>query len=298
MEMTAMPRMEGAPERTAIVDFWNEVLAPKFIRYQHILVDGLSRHSETVMPALAVRPGDRVLDVGCGFGDTAIDFAHRVGPGGVVIGVDCCDAFLDLARGYAEVAQASNLHFANADAERGLDESAFDFVFSRFGTMFFTNPVAGLRAMRRALKPGRAMAHVVWRGREDNPWLTAARETVLNFLPPPGEDARTCGPGPFSMADEATTRAKMAAAGFVDIAFRRIDTKVLVGRTVEDAIAFQLALGPAGETFREAGPLAEERRPEIEAALAALFSGVETDRRGLWMDSSSWLITARAPAAD
>lgn len=283
------------PEQSAIVDFWNEVLAPKFIAYKHVLVGGLSRHSELVLPALELEPGARVLDVGCGFGDTAIAMADMVGPTGQVVGVDCCQAFLDLAWEAAEKSFTTNVRFVKGDAERGLEERMYDFVFARFGTMFFTNPVAGLRAMRKALKPGGRMAHIVWRDRADNPWLAAAGETVRRFLPAPGEDARTCGPGPFSMADEETTRAKMMAAGFTDIEFRRFDTKVLVGRTVEDAIAFQLALGPAGETFREAGALAEQKRGQIETALARIFAGVETDAQGLWMDSSSWLITARAP---
>ena len=286
----------AAPEAdTAIVSFWNQILAPKFLRFQHVLVDGLSRHSEAVMPMLPIRAGDHVLDVGCGFGDTALALAQRVGPRGQVLGVDCCQAFLDIAERHGREAGAGNLRFAQGDAERELPEAAYDFVFARFGTMFFTNPVAGLRAMRKALKPGGRMAHIVWRRREDNPWLTAARDTVLRFLPTPGANALTCGPGPFSMADPATTRAQMKAAGFTEIEFQRIDARVLVGRTVADAIAFQLALGPAGETFREAGPLAEERRPQIEAALARLFADVETDSQGLWMDSSSWLITACAP---
>lgn len=296
--MTQMPKDLIADGTTPLVDFWNEILAPKFLKYRHILVGGLSRHSEAVMPSLDIRSADRILDVGCGFGDTAIDLANRVGPEGQVLGVDCCKAFLDIARHNAEHSFTPNVWFENRDAERGLEEAGFDFVFARFGTMFFTNPVAGLRSMRRALKPGGRMAHIVWRRREDNPWLTAARDTVLQFLPAPGDDAQTCGPGPFSMANEYVTRLQMEAAGFTQIVFRRIDAKVLIGRTVEDAIAFQLALGPAGEIFREAGPLAEERRPEIEAALAELFADVETDERGLWMDSSSWLITARAPKAN
>ena len=98
------------------------------------------------------------------------------------------------------------------------------------------------------------------------------------------------------MADQATTRMQMEAAGFADIRFERIDAKVLVGRTVEEAIAFQLALGPAGETFREAGALGERRRTEVETALAAMFDTVDRDDHGLWMDSSSWLITATNPA--
>jgi hypothetical protein len=139
------------------------------------------------------------------------------------------------------------------------------------------------------------MAHIVWRCREDNPWLNMPHQIVRRFLPAPGADGPSCGPGPFSMASEEVTAAQMTAAGFTDIAFRRIDTRVLVGCDIAEAIAFQLAIGPAGETFREAGPLAEARRSEIEAALTDLFSSVETTRDGLWMDSSSWLITARNP---
>jgi len=283
-------------QTTPIVEFWNEVLAPKFLRFRHVLVDGLSRHSEALLPGLPVEPGQRVLDVGCGFGDTALALAARVGLQGQVIGVDCCEAFLEIARAEAAACARTNVRFEHRDAERSLEVSGFDFVFSRFGTMFFTNPVAGLRTLRRSIKPGGQLAHIVWREREDNPWLSAARETVLNYLPAPGDSARTCGPGPFSMADEETTRALMTAAGFTDIAFRRIDAKVMVGRNVADAIAFQLALGPAGEIFREAGALAEARRGEIEAALGALFADVEADEHGLWMDSSSWLITAGVPA--
>ena len=278
-----------------LVDFWNDVLAPKFIRYRHVLVGGLSRHSEIVFPMLAVEKGQRILDVGCGFGDTAIELANATGPDGDVVGVDCCEAFLNHAWAAAERQWVPNLRFLCGDVERGLDERPFDMVFARFGTMFFANPVAGLRAMRACLKPGGRLAHIVWRERDANPWLIEARDIVRRYLPPPGKNAATCGPGPFSMADEAVTRAQMEAAGFEDIRFRRVDAKVQVGRDVADAIAFQLAIGPAGETFREAGPLAEERRPAIEAALAEMFASVIAREGDLWMDSSSWLITARNP---
>lgn len=281
---------------STIVAFWNDTLAPKFVKYRHILEGGLSRHSEAVMPLLEVQQGDAVLDVGCGFGDTAIAIAGRVGTKGSVLGVDCCEAFLDIARHRPEKMFAPNLRFESCDAERDLGDARFDFVFSRFGTMFFTNPVAGLRSMRRALKPGGRVAHIVWRNREDNPWLIAARDVVRQFLPPPGPEAQTCGPGPFSMADEQTTRAQMEVAGFTDIAFRRIDAKVNVGRDIEDAVSFQLAIGPAGETYREAGTLGEARRAEIVLALSDLFEEVIAREGGLWMDSSSWLITARAPS--
>lgn len=295
--MTVMPTdvRPDAPV-SSLVDFWNDVLAPKFIRYRHVLVGGLSRHSQAVFPRLQVGTGERILDAGCGFGDTAIQLAKVTGPEGEVLGVDCCQAFLDHALNAADQGSVGNVRFACGDLERGIDAAPFDMVFARFGTMFFTNPVAGLRSMRACLKPGGRIAHIVWRNHADNPWVIEARDIVRRFLPPPGEDALTCGPGPFSMADEAVTRAQMEAAGFTDIRFERIDAKVEVGRDIADAIAFQLAIGPAGETFRAAGALAEEQRPEIEAALAAMFEGVIEQEGGLWMDSSSWLITARNPA--
>lgn len=291
--------LQNAPVAPAspLVDFWTEVLAPKLIAYQHILIGAGRRHSDQILPSLGLKKGDHVLDVGCGFGDTACDIAHRVSPGGKVLGVDCCQAFLDHAWRRAELGWVPNVRFARCDIETDRPEGVFDHVFARFGTQFFANPVAGLRSMRLCLRPGGRIAHMVWRRHADNPWLTASREVVQEILPPPGEDARTCGPGPFSMADEATTRAQMAAAGFEDIQFQRVDASVPVGRTLSEAIAFQLALGPAGETFREAGQLGVDRRSDVEAALAKLFATVKRNDQGLWMDSSSWLITARNPAA-
>jgi hypothetical protein len=161
--------------------------------------------------------------------------------------------------------------------------------------MFFANPVAGLRNMRKALRPGGRMVHIVWRQRADNPWLSMAKDVVLRFLPEPGADAQTCGPGPFSMADEQTVTAMMRAAGYEKIEFRRVDAPVLVGNDVTDAIAFQLAIGPAGEVFREAGVLAEEKRAEIEAALAEAINRQMVATEGIVMDSSSWVISATNP---
>lgn len=278
------------------VAFWNQILAPKFIKYKHILVDGPTHHSEAIFLSLPIKEGDRVLDVGCGFGDTAIKLAQRVGPKGKVVGVDCCDAFLEYARKEAARLELRNISFVNGDALLCHFEPAYDFVFSRFGTMFFANPVAGLWNMRTALKPGAIMTHIVWRTHDDNPWLSMAKEVVLKFLPPPSEDALTCGPGPFSMADEPTVTKMMESAGYSDITFKRVDAPVLVGKTVEDAIGFQLAIGPAGEVFREAGAQAEAKRAEIEAEMATAIKAKKKDVDGIVMDSSSWIISGKNPA--
>jgi ubiquinone/menaquinone biosynthesis C-methylase UbiE len=287
--------LSPASEDTPFVQFWNDVLAPKFIRFKHVLVDGLTQHSEAVFPSLPVRPGDRVLDVGCGFGDTAIKLAGLVGPAGEVVGIDCCDAFLDYARKDVEAKRLTNIRFMRGDAEVALPADNFDFVFARFGTMFFANPVAGLRNMRKALRPGGRMVHIVWRRRADNPWLSMAKDVVIQFLPEPGADAQTCGPGPFSMSDEETVTAMMKAAGYEGIEFRRVDAPVLVGRDIQDAIDFQLAIGPAGEVFREAGAEAEDKRRVIEAALAKAIKRQTLAADGIVMDSSSWVISATNP---
>jgi ubiquinone/menaquinone biosynthesis C-methylase UbiE len=277
------------------VRFWNTVLAPKFIRFRHILVGGLTQHSEAIFPTLPVRQGDRVLDVGCGFGDTAIKLARLIGPRGEVVGIDCCDAFLEIAKKEAQENGVLNIRYVRGDAEIALPHNAFDFVFARFGTMFFANPVLGLRNMRMALKPGGRMVHIVWRNRADNPWLSMARDVVLQFLPQPGADAQTCGPGPFSMSDQETVQTMMKYAGYSGVEFRRVDALVLVGKDVADAIAFQLAIGPAGEVFREAGAEAEKKRPQIEAALAKAINEQKMSADGIVMPSSSWVVSAVNP---
>jgi len=286
---------DGPGGTNEFVDFWNEVLVPKFIKYKHVLVDGLTHHSEAIFPNLKVNKGDSVLDVGCGFGDTAIKLAHRVGPTGRVVGIDCCEAFMDYGRREVAELGLENISFVDGDALQVEFKPEYDFVFSRFGTMFFSSPVAGLRNMRTALKPGGTVTHIVWRTPADNPWLSMAKEVVLNFLPPPGEDAQTCGPGPFSMANEEMVTGMMKSAGFENIEFVRVDAPVLIGHTVEDAIGFQLALGPAGEVFREAGDEAEEKRGEIEAALADAIAKEKAEADGIVMPSSSWVISGTNP---
>jgi ubiquinone/menaquinone biosynthesis C-methylase UbiE len=284
----------SAQSRSQYVDFWNNILVPKFVRWRHILVGGLTLHSERIFPSLQVNKGDRVVDAGCGFGDTAIELARLVGPTGSVLAVDCCDGFLEYGRRDARAAGLSNVTFLEADVQSYPFEPVHDFCFSRFGTQFFENPVAGLRNMRTSLKPGGIMTMVVWRGIKDNPWLGHAKDIVLKFLPPPGENAQTCGPGPFSMADTDVVSKQLEIAGYKDIEFEQIDAQVFVGNDLDDAVAFQLAIGPAGEVYREAGKLAEERHEEIANALKTALAKYRRPN-GVIMDSSSWKVTGRNP---
>jgi ubiquinone/menaquinone biosynthesis C-methylase UbiE len=284
----------SAEQTTPYVDFWNEILVPKFVRFKHILVGGLTHHSDKVFPSLKVKDGDRAVDVGCGFGDTAMQLARLVGPRGYVLGLDCCDGFLEFGRRDTAAAGLKNVDFIVADVQTYPFKHDFDFCFSRFGTQFFENPVAALRNMRMSLKPGGVMTMIVWRTSDDNPWLGMAKKIVLRHLPPPGDDARTCGPGPFSMANEEMVTKQLQIAGYTDIEFERVDAPVLVGDTPDDAVAFQLALGPAGEVYREAGEIAVRHHDEIASDLKAALARYQTPE-GIVMDSSSWKVTARNP---
>ncbi len=278
--------------RSEYVDFWNEVLVPKFIRWKHIVVDGLTLHSAAIFPTLPVKEGDKVVDAGCGFGDTAIELARRVGPAGSVLALDCCDAFLEYGRKDAKAAGIGNVTFLDEDVQTYRFAPVHDFCFSRFGTQFFENPVAGLRNMRASLKPTGIMTMIVWRSLADNPWLGLPKDAILKFLPAPGDDARSCGPGPFSMADTGVVTKQLEIAGYKDISFERVDADVLVGRDLDEAIELQLALGPAGEIYREAGDKAGARRAEIVAAFKDTMAPFVT-ARGVMMPSSSWKVTAR-----
>ncbi|OHV88788.1 methyltransferase type 11 [Mesorhizobium sp. ORS 3428] len=277
---------------TRYTDFWNDVLVPKFIRWKHIVVDGLAQHSAQVFPTLEVGPGDRVIDAGCGFGDTTLELARIVGPSGLVVGLDCCEAFLDHARRDAARAGIRNAVFLEADVETYPFEPIHDFCFSRFGTQFFEDPVAALCNVRAGLRPGGTMTMIVWRELAENPWLSIPRDVVLRFLPRPSENARTCGPGPFSMADPDVVTRLLEGAGYGQISFERIDADVLVGRELDEAVEFQLALGPAGEVFREAEDEATRKRTRITEALKAELEPYLTPD-GVMMGSSSWKVTAR-----
>jgi len=296
MSSTAIPTATPAAiPPTEFVAFWNDTLAAKFERYREILMNGLSHHSEAWLGEVQIAPGSRIVDVGCGWGDTARALARKTGPGGHVLGLDCVEQFLRRARRDAASEGLKNVDFVTADVQTYRFDASFDLCFSRFGMMFFENPVAAMRNILSALKPGGALVFIVWRGKADNDWARVPEAVVQDFLPVPGEDARTCGPGPFSMAEPEVVRKQLEIAGFEDVRFEATDGPVTVGDSVRNAIDFQLALGPAGELFREAGPLAEQRRDRIEAALSEALAPYQRDGR-IVMPSGSWRVSARRPA--
>ena len=273
------------------------MLFDRFSKYRHLILPGNGAHSDRALALHPPRPGERVLDVGCGFGDVTRQIAAMVGPEGEVVGVDASPRFIDAAGAEAREARAANVRFEIADVEAGGFGGGFDRVFSRFGTMFFANPVRALRNVREALVPGGELCMVVWRQKAENPWMYEAQLAVEQYLERrENPDEPTCGPGPFSMANADTTSGILVSAGYEDIRLDRTDTQILIGGDLDEAIELVTALGPAGEIIRLAGEEAEEIRPKLfEAVRAALepFSGPD----GVRAQMSTWAVSARAPAS-
>jgi len=283
-----------AQENEGFVACWNEVLTPKWIRFRHLLSGNGKIHSDIALPRFGIRPGDRVLDIGCGFGETCLEIGRLVTASGEVVGLDCTDAFLEIANRERDESGLSHVRYEVGDAQvHPLPANHFDFIFARFGVMFFESAVRALRNAHRTLKPGGKVGLIVWRRLADNPAWGAAKKIVLEYLPPPGDNAQTCGPGPFSWADEETDRNMLEAAGFREIEmFERIDADICVGRTVEEAIEYQILVGPSGEIVREAGAEGQRRLPEIRSALAKLMQA-NLREDGVYLPSSTWAIVAR-----
>jgi SAM-dependent methyltransferase len=274
---------------------WDGPLFDRFVQFRDIFAAGLGAYGETALRLFPPATGERVLDVGCGFGEATQRIAGMVGPDGEAVGVDASEQFIELARRETQAAGVPNARFEVADVQVAELGGPFDLAFSQFGTMFFANPVVALRNVRRSLAPGGRLVMVVWRRRIDNDWLYRAQTIVEGLVDRPDEyDEPTCGPGPFSMADADTTSDVLRHAGYTDIALQRCDLPIAIGADVEEAIALVMALGPAGEILRLAGDRAAHLHDDVRAALRdglAEFEGPD----GLRASASTWIVSAFVP---
>jgi SAM-dependent methyltransferase len=273
------------------IEAWNTVLFDKFARFRRTVTAGFLPQGRRTMERLGSIAGARVVDLGCGFGDTTIELAARVGPSGRVVGIDAAERFIAIAR--TDARGIANATFHVADVERELPGGPYDAAFSRFGMMFFASPVIALRRVHAALVPGGKLAMVVWRNKEANEWLVGPERAARAVLGDPDKGNHvTCGPGPFSMASPDVVGDQLVAAGFTDIAFERSDTDVELGADLDDALELVLALGPAGEVIRLAGDIGVARRAEIEDAVRKqLAQRIDHDR--VRSSCSAWIVTAR-----
>jgi len=285
-------------DNAVIIEAWNTVLFDKFTRFKHLLISGLAAHSDEVLGRGIFPKGARVLDVGCGFGDSTIRIAQQVGPGGEALGVDCAQNFVLAATNEAADAGVPNAKFIAADVEREDLRGPYDHAFARFGTMFFNMPGAAMRNIGKALKPGGTFTQIVWRRREENPWLHDAELRVREIVPVVDHKDTNqvhCGPGPFSMAGPDMVSLMLRSSGFQRITFERFDADICIGRTLDEAIEFAMALGPAGEIIRLAAEEGQRLKPQVVAALRETLGKYVRPDGSVWGPSSTWIITARRP---
>lgn len=278
------------------IEAWDGPLFERFVKYRHIVVSGLKQFGDEAMRAYPPPCGGRVLDIGCGFGDTTQQLAGLVGSDGFAVGVDAAPRFIEAARAEAKQAAVANVRFDVMDVELASFGDRFDYAFSRMGTMFFANPVAALGNVRQALVPGGQLVMVVWRAKEENEWIYRAQVITERFVTKPEEyDEPTCGPGPFSMANADTTSAILLSAGFKDVTLRRCDLPFKGGNNLDEAVEITMDLGPAGEILRLQGERAAPLHEPIRQALRdemTQFAGAE----GVVAPASTWIVTAHAPA--
>ncbi|HEX7758135.1 MAG TPA: methyltransferase domain-containing protein [Caulobacteraceae bacterium] len=271
--------------------YWNEAAGPTWAAMQDIMDWQLAPLSHATIEALGPREGDHLLDIGCGCGASSLELAWAVDPEGSVLGVDISRPMLDVARQRADKAGYAQVRFALGDAQTyAFEAGAFDGVFSRFGVMFFEDPVAAFANIRGALRPGGRMAFVCWRAMADNPLMTLPMQAAAkHFAPPSGPPPDPYAPGPFAFADGERLRRILAEAGFIDIALRPHD-EMIGARTLDDAMETALRVGPLGRMLGVFPDKREAASVSVREALAPLATP-----DGVLLPSATWIVTARQP---
>ncbi len=281
-----------------VIEAWNTVLFEKFSRFKYLFIEGYAAISEELLRRNKYPDGAKVLDVGCGFGDCTIQIAKTLNSHGSATGVDCASNFIEECKKAAREEAVDNASFLVADVEADKLGGPYDEAFARFGTMFFNLPGSAMRNIRHSLKPGGKFTQVVWRKREDNPWLHAAECCVRDIVPVISHDdtdAVHCGPGPFSMAGPDMVSDMLQAVGFERIQFERFDSDICIGRNIEEAIQFALEIGPAGEIIRLAEEEGERLKDKVIEALQDVIGNYVREDGSIWAPSSAWFITAYNP---
>jgi len=278
--------MAEAQSNADQIAFWNGDAGAKWVKSQERLdamfVGITAELIKTARPA----QGERVLDIGCGCGDTSIQLA---GKGSHVVGIDISEPMLGRAKQRASEAGAHHVEFVHADASAHRFQASYDLLFSRFGVMFFADPDAAFANMRKALKPSGRLAFVCWRDWRENEWVRVPIGAVRPHVPPQPQLGPE-DPGPFSFADLGRVRRILSSAGFDRITIRPFDTPLGLGATFEDAIAHIQEFGPVSRMLAEAS---EAQKAQAAAALREAFKPY-ADRKPLSLEGAMWIVTATA----
>jgi SAM-dependent methyltransferase len=249
----------------------------------------LRLHNERLRRVYDIGPCARVLDIGCGTGQTTRD-AARAAVDGAVLGVDASTPAIERARELAYGEGLHNVTYAVADAQvHSFAGERFDVAISRFGTMFFAEPISAFCNIARALRPGARLVMMVWQEHDRNEWalsidnaLTAGQASVS--LPTGSMD-------PFSLGNPAAVTTILDATGFAELSFADVREPVYYGRDVAAALDWVRGFADVRETLQQLGPASRERA--LHRLARTLAAHARTD--GIWFDSRAWIVTARRP---
>jgi SAM-dependent methyltransferase len=274
------------------IDYWNAQAGHKWVALQDRLDAQLDPLGRLAMDRLAVRAGERAIDVGCGCGATTAELAARVGPQGRVLGLDVSEPML--ARARERTAGAAHVTFAQSDAQtHALEPGAADAVFSRFGVMFFADPVAAFANLRRGLRPGGRLGFLCWQAAVANEWVMVPMRAVLEHVAMPPLPAPRA-PGPFAFAEAEYVREVLAGAGFTDVTLEPDEPRMEIagGADLDDVVDFLLQIGPAARALQEANDPAA--RPRVAEALRSALQP-HAGAAGVSLRGATWIVLAKAP---
>lgn len=276
-----------------MAEYWTDDVGPSWVAEHTRLDERLKPFNHVLVEALELSGGETVLDIGCGPGASTVAIAEAVGASGSVTGADISATMLEAARKRERPSgESAPITWLEADAQDyAFETGSLDAVGSRFGVMFFDDPVAAFRNLRRALRAAGRLAFVCWQDPSENPWFARGLDQLGDILELP-EPALPNAPGPFGLADAARTHALLDAAGFsaIEIDERRLELPF--SGSVEDMVTHQLAMGPIGAALRQA-----VQAPEMVAATRERLCQVFAERasaEGLAEPAAAWLVGARA----
>ena len=280
----------GHDQNADQIAYWNGPGGQRWADRQQVQDILLQPVADLLTDHAQAKPGERVVDVGCGSGAVSIALAQKVGPGGHVLGIDISGPMLARARQPAPA--GSRIDFVLADATvYPFDPNSLDLLVSRFGVMFFADPALSFANLRRALKPSGRLAFACWREPRENPFFMAPLQAVYKHapkLPPQGPE----DPGPFSFASEARVRRVLGEAGFTGIAMEPCDLAldIAVGRGLDAAVEGAMEIGPAARALAEQPPeVRTAAANSIREALAPYASGQTVP-----LPAAIWIVTASA----
>ena len=269
-------------------EFWSDIKGDLWVTLQPRIDTMLATFGDKALDTLNPQSGERILEIGCGTGTTTLALGGRVGTSGEILAADLSRPMLNKAIERANVSAEHPITFVEADAQvHSFPTAAFDAVYSRFGVMFFDDPIAAFRNIRKAVRPGGRMAYVCWADRKANPWIripAGAAKTCLDLPAPPPDDA----PGQFSMENEGRVQQILHDAGWSDIGLERFTVDGSIGSDAADAARFITKMGPMSEPFALADSDTQNKTLQvIEEALTPY-----SNDSGVTLGFSTWIVSA------